>query len=174
MQSGDRHRHDCRYQTGRLFTARVEGPANRVVELSTELAGKIAEQIRAERANLVAAAGPSGSARDEEILRAIKGSKRPVVALNIHFPNDANQHSATAESELGGLLLKAGFTVVDLKAERRPDVEITGIIDVSVGRNHGGLFRGHGFLELKIQERRTGTSLPSIARKARRWAVRRC
>jgi len=115
-------------ETGRLFAAKVEGPADRPLGLSAELSRKIAQTISAQTANLVAAAGESRNQRLARIIKSIKGKNRPAVSINIfHSASDNPQHSSTGQGEFGALLLKAGFTVVDANSERKPDVEITGV-----------------------------------------------
>ena len=53
--------------------------------------------------------------------------------------------------------MKTGFTVVDANSDRKPDVEITGVADISPGPRHAGLFSFRVVIDLKVQERRSGT-----------------
>jgi hypothetical protein len=53
--------------------------------------------------------------------------------------------------------LKAGFTVVDENSDRKPDVQITGGGYVTARTRRGGLFSSSYALNVKIQERRTGS-----------------
>jgi hypothetical protein len=57
---------------------------------------------------------------------------------------------------MGIILQKAGFTVVDSNSDRKPDIEITGVIDISPGPRRGELFSFRAVVEAKVQERRTG------------------
>jgi hypothetical protein len=144
-------------ETGRLFAAQVEGPAIRPMGLSAELSRKIAQTISAQATNLVAMVGESRNQRLARILKGIKGKNRPAVSVSIHhYTADGPEHSSTGEGEFGALLLKAGFPVVDANSERKPDVEITGIDDFSMGPRRGDLFCCRAVFDVKVQERRTG------------------
>jgi len=143
-------------ETGRLFADKVEGSADNLMELTSNLSRKIAQTIREQTTNLIAAAQESSAERLERIIKNINGTNRPSVSINILFPRGKSRHSATAEGEFGVILLKAGFAVVDANSDRKPDVEITGVDDISAGPRQGGLFSFRAVIELKVQERRTG------------------
>ena len=146
-------------ETGRLYAAKVEGDALRPMGLSTELSRRIAQTISAQATNLVATAGESRNQRVARIVKSIKGKNRPAVSFDIRWARDNSQRSATGEGELGALLLQAGFTVVDAHSERKPDVEITGVQEYSLGPKRGDLFTCRAVFDLKVQERRTGAIL---------------
>jgi hypothetical protein len=57
---------------------------------------------------------------------------------------------------MGLILQKAGFAVVDGNSDRKPDVVITGVVDVDGGPSRGGLHTEHAVIEMKVQEQRTG------------------
>jgi TolB-like protein len=63
------------------------------------------------------------------------------------------------EGEFGTLLLKAGFPLVDAKSDRKPDIEITGGEIGSAGPRLGDLYSYFEVLNLKVQERRSGSIL---------------
>lgn len=141
--------------TGRLFAVKVEGPTENFMDLSAELSRKIAQKIRDEVANFVT----ENKSHDEyldRIVNGVKGTNRPTVSVGFHLPRGANWQSATANGEMGILLQKAGFTVVDSNSDRKPDIEITGVIDTSQGLRRGELFSFRAVVEAKVQERRTG------------------
>jgi TolB-like protein len=144
-------------ETGRLFAAQVEGAADGPMALSAALSRKIAQTVTTQATNLVAATGELRSERLARIIRGVKGKNRPAVSLDIRH-SDNPVHSTTGEGELGALLLKAGFPVVDGKSERKPDVEISGINTISVVRQ-GDLYSCRVVFDLKVQERRTGVIL---------------
>jgi TolB-like protein len=146
-------------ETGRLYAAKVEGDALRPMGLSTELSRRIAQTISAQATNLVAIAGESRNQRLARIVKSIKGKNRPAVSFDIRWARDNSQRSVTGEGELGALLLQAGFTVVDAHSERKPDVEITGVQEYSLGPKRGDLFTCRAVFDLKVQERRTGAIL---------------
>jgi TolB-like protein len=145
-------------ETGRLFADKVEGGADHLMDLTTQLSAKIAQTISDQTTNLLAAAQDTSAERLARILKAITGTNRPSVSVNILVPPGTG-HSATAETEFGSLLLKAGFKVVDDKSDRKPDIEITGVDDISAAPGQGGLASSRAVIELKVQERRTGNIL---------------
>jgi TolB-like protein len=164
-------------ETGRLFADKVEGPADNLSALTSDLSHKIAQTISDQTTNLIAAKLESEDARLEQIIKSISGTNRPSVSVNILTPNGKG-HSATAEGEFGNILLKAGFTMVDANSDRKADVEILGVADSSTATRQGSLFSGRCVIELKIQERRTGDIIgfdrqESIANDATRSSANR-
>jgi TolB-like protein len=145
-------------ETGRLFADKVEGSADNLMDLTSQLSRKIAQTISDQATNLIAAAQESSADRLEQIIKGINGTNRPSVSVDVFTPNRKG-HCATIEGEFGVILLQAGFTVVDANSDRKADVEITGVADNSTGSRQGGLFSGRSVIELKIQERRTGNIL---------------
>ena len=142
-------------ETGRLFAAKAEGGPDNLMDLTSALSRKIAQTISDQTTNLVTAAGESNAERLDRIIKNIRGTNRPSVSVDIVWPNRKG-HSATAEGEFGAILLKAGFNVLDGNSDRKPDVEITGVEEVSPGPRHGELYSYRTVIELKIQERRSG------------------
>jgi hypothetical protein len=127
--------------------------------LTSQLSKKIAGAISDQMTNLVVVTEPREQ-RMERIVKAIKGKNRPSVSVKIIYPRPAKdgqfRRSVTAEDEFGAILLKAGFTVVDDNSDHKPDVEISGLVDISKGVRRGNLISSSAVIELKIQERRTG------------------
>ena len=142
-------------ETGRLFADKVEGAADNLADLTSELSRKIAQTITEQATNLIAGAQESSAERLERIIKSINGTNRPSVSVNIRLPNGKSS-VATPTGEFGNILLKAGFPVVDDNSDRKPDMEITGVIDISAAPRRGGLFSFRAVIELKVQERRTG------------------
>ena len=144
-------------ETGRLFADKVEGAADNLSELTSDLSRKIAQTINDHATNLIAANQESEEERLDRIIKNITSTNRPSVSVDIHFfDRQGGIHPSTApESELGTILLKAGFTVVDANSDRKPDVEITGT-ETSSGLRQGRLHSWTDEMELKVQERRTG------------------
>jgi TolB-like protein len=159
MKTGDNHlvivANIIGTETGRLFAEKVEGGADNIMDLTDKLSGKIARTISDQTTNLVAPAQETSAQRLARIIKSIPGANRPSVSVNILLPAGTG-HSATAESEFGIVLLKAGFQVVDEKSDRKPDLEMTGVDDISAAPKQGGLFACRAVIELKVQERRTG------------------
>jgi hypothetical protein len=143
-------------ETGRLFAEKVQGAADNLADLTSDLSGKIAQLISAQTTNLVSASIESSADRLDRVIKNISGTNRPSVSINILYPTGKARHSAPAETELGIVLLKAGFAVVDDNSDRKPDVEITGVDDLSAGPKNGSFYSFRCVIELKVQDRRTG------------------
>ncbi len=144
-------------ETARLYAIKVEGNPDNLVELTTKLAGNIAQTIKAQAANLVAATEETRAERLDRVILGLKGKKLPAVSVSIVFLRpDAKSHSPASEDEFGAIRLKAGFTVVDENSDQKPDVEITGVANFDVGTKQGNMFLVGGETELKVQDRRTG------------------
>jgi TolB-like protein len=145
-------------ETGRLFADKVEGAADDLLQLTSDLSRKIAVTIADQVTNLVAPVAESHENRVEQIVKGIKGKNRPAVSININQYDGLgeNWRDTVAEGEIGAILLKAGFTVVDDNSDKKPDVEIVGSGSSSIGSPRGALFPCRMVIELKIQERRTG------------------
>ncbi len=145
-------------ETGRLFAAKVDGPTGDLLKLSSELSHRIAVTITTQTTNLLVVA-ESRADRLDRIIKDIKGRNRPSVSISILWPRGNNMHAQIVEAEFGGVLQKAGFTVVDNKSERKPDIELTGVADYSPGPRRGDLFSCRTIITVKLQDRRTGAIL---------------
>jgi TolB-like protein len=145
-------------ETGRLFAAEVEGAADNLMKLTSDLSLKIAKTISAQAANLSAATEESHVQRLERMMVSIKGTNRPTVSVAILFysPDGRNWRDNYAEYEFGTVLLKAGFTVLDDNSDRKADIEITGDASAGLGPQRGNLISSQTAIEVKVQERRTG------------------
>ena len=145
-------------ETGRLYADKVEGTAENLSQLTSDLSKKISQTITEQATNLVTAEPESQAERLERIVSSVTGTNRPSVSVDIRWPSGKG-NSAAAQTEFGIILLKAGFPVVDASSDRKPDVEITGVLDFSAGPRRGGLFTFRSVLDVKVQERRTGNIL---------------
>ena len=143
-------------ETGRLFADKVEGAAENLSELTSDLSRKIAQTIRDQAANLVSSAQEASADRLDRIIKTITGTNRPSVSVRINNPEGNSRPNVPANTEFGFILLKAGFTVADGRSERKPDVQITGLSDGSSGPRKGGLFTWQEIIELQVQDRRSG------------------
>jgi Curli production assembly/transport component CsgG len=147
-------------ETARVYTETVEDSSlSNVTQMASELSQKIAQTISDESTNLVANEG-SREDRVTRIVKSVKGEKRPVISMNIterRLGEDLG--NLTVETELGLILQKAGFTVVDEKSDRKPDVEITGRALTELGAKRGSLFPCRAIIEVKVRERKTGKIL---------------
>jgi TolB-like protein len=152
-------------ETGRLFAAKVEGAADNLLDLTSHLSRQIAQTISDQRTNLIASAEES---KEERLARIIKGlgTNRPTVSVSISLPSLGGQHSEAIQTEFGIILLQAGFTLVDGKADRKPDIEITGVDYTSAGPRQGSLYSDSSVLDIKVQERKSGIILAFLHQEA--------
>lgn len=151
-------------ETGRLFADTVEGPADNLLGLTADLSHKIAQTVLAQTASLMLPAEESHEDRIDRIVKNISGTNRPTVSVHVtqYNQNGNNWHDGTAETELGAILIKAGFKVVDENSDVKPDIELTGDVTTSWGEGdvrRGGLTSVSASIELKIRERLTGNIL---------------
>ena len=130
-----------------------------LTDLATELAGKIGKVVNEKGATLVAKA-ETREERIERLVKSLKDGKRASVSIKIterHFGGPVIDPAA--ETELGYILKKAGFTLVDDKSSEKPDIAITGEAFSAFGLRKGNLISCRSRIELKVQERRDGRIL---------------
>lgn len=147
-------------ETSRVYGEIVKGRgAASMSDLADELAKKISKAVT-EKGDTLVAHVESREDRIKKIIDSMKGDKRPSVSINIaerHFGQAVIDPAA--QTELGFLLQKAGFTVVDDKSDNKPDIEITGEAFSAFGMRKGNLISCRSRIELKAQERKTGKIL---------------
>jgi TolB-like protein len=143
-------------ETGRLFANKVEGAVDNLSALTSDLSRKIAQTISSQATNLTAPTQESRAERVERIIKSIAGTNRPSVSITIAQYHGGKRDIAV-EGELGVLLLKTGFPVVDNNSDRKPDLEITGAGQFTAEGHKGGLYSATFGMDVKIQERRSGT-----------------
>jgi hypothetical protein len=141
-------------ETGRLFADQVEGAGDNLTALASDLSHKIARTITDQATNLVTPAAESHEDYLNRIVKNIQGTNRPSISVSIQRYN--YPYEPTIDGELGTILLKAGFKVVDGKSDYKPDIEIIGSGDMLALNSRGELFSCTYGLDIKIQERRTG------------------
>jgi TolB-like protein len=144
-------------ETGRLFADKVEGASDNLSELASDLSRKIAQTISDQTTNLVLMPQESNADRLNRVIKNISGTNRPTVSISIIHVNGKPWRETAVEGEMGAVLLKAGFTVVDENSDRKPDVQISGGGNVTARTHRGGLFASSYSLDVKIQERRSGS-----------------
>ena len=147
-------------ETSRVYGEIVKGNASAsIADLSEELAKKISKTV-SEKGDTLTVDVASREERLKKIIDSMKGDKRPTVSVKInerHF--GAAVIDPAAETELSFILQKAGFTLVDDKSDKKPDVEITGEAFSAFGMRKGNLISCRSRIELKAQERRDGKIL---------------
>ena len=145
-------------ETARLYAAKVEGAADNLLALTDDLSRKIARTISEQAGNLVATPVESRDERVARIIKSIEGTNRPSVSVNINAYNEHGDQwrDNISSGELGAVLLKVGFKVMNDNSEQKPDILITGLASGGGGPAHGGLFSCSGFIEVTVQDRRSG------------------
>ena len=147
-------------ENGRVLSKTAEGSRTNLEAVTMKLSREIAQTIADNSTNLLAGAVSERGERISQIIANIKGSKRPAVSIRIdeQLPDGAGSFQTTG-TELGMLLQKAGFTVVDEKSDRKPDLIITGEAMAATTAKNGSFYSAHATLEIKAQERTSGKIL---------------
>ena len=144
-------------ETGRVFTQSVQGERTNIVALVSDLSRKIAQTIISHRTNFIGEASVVRDQRISRIVEGILGKERPAVSIKIDDQiSGVADKSETVQTELGLIFQKAGYTVVDEKSDRKPDIFVTGSALTSTGEKSGDLFSSRATLEIKAQEQKTG------------------
>jgi hypothetical protein len=143
-----------------MFSEETEGARSNLVTMTSELSKKIAQLITDQSTNFIVSATSVRDQQIAQIIGKIKGAKRPLVSIKVveQLPGGPGAFQTT-ETELGVLLQKAGFSVVDEKSDAKPDVYLTGDAVAAITATNGGFFSSHATLEIKAQERATGKIL---------------
>ena len=172
-------------ENGRVFSHTEQGSATDLVALVTRLSQKIAQTIGDQATNLIARPAEARGQRLNKLIEQTKGRKLPSVSIRIKETIGDGGESKTAETELGLILRKAGFTLLDEKSKQQPDVLVTGDAITGKPEKREDLFSCPATVAIKVQERKTGristldlqraaaadTSEPTAARKALESAV---
>lgn len=146
--------------TSRVYGEMVQGgPSAKLVDLSADLAKKIAADVTAKSDTLVAKV----ETRDERIAKiklALAGKKLPAVSVKIseqHFGRPVIDPAA--QTELSLILQQCGFTVVDGNSTNKPAIEITGDAFSAYGMQKGNLISCKSRVELKARDVASGNLL---------------
>ena len=147
-------------ETSRVYGEMVQGPPTvSIVDLSSNLAAKVAAVILERGTNLVAKV-PTREERVAKIKLALDGKKLPVVSVKI-----SEQHygrfiiDPAAETELALILQQCGFKLADAGSTLKPDVEISGAAFSAFGMQKGNLISCRSRVEIKIRDVATGNIL---------------
>jgi hypothetical protein len=144
-------------ETSRVYGEMVKGGASaQITDLSAELAKKIAKTVT-EKGSTLVAKSETREERIDKIVKQLKDGKRPAVSVKIeerHF--GAPVIDPAAETELGVILQKAGFTVVDAKSDQKADIEISGEAFSAFGMRKGNLISCKARVEVKAHDAKTG------------------
>jgi hypothetical protein len=147
-------------ETGRVFAQTEQGSRKNTAAMSEELSKKIAQIIIDQSTNLIANPTVLRETRLAQLVASVKVKPTRSIFIKVDEQNaGTNRTCWTTETELGLLFQRAGFTLVDEKSERKPDVTITGDIIVAFSPMGADLFSCHATTELKAQERQSGKIL---------------
>ena len=147
-------------ETSRVYGEMVQGPpAKSVVDLSSDLAKKIANVI-SEKSDTLVARVETREERIAEIKEALAGKKLPVVSVKIK-----EQHygpyiiDPAAQTELSVILQQCGFALADDNSTNKPAIEITGDAFSAYGMQKGNLISCKSRIEIKVRDVATGNIL---------------
>jgi len=143
-------------ETSRVYGEVVKAGGKPLTDLATELAGKIANTVRAKADTLVAKTRRPED-RVAAIRRALGAAPRPAVRVTIperHFGGPT--FDPAAETEFNKLLGECGFTGLDAKAEQKPRFELTGEACSECGMRKGNLVSCKARVEIKVRDTATG------------------
>lgn len=147
-------------ETSRVYGEMVQGPPTvSVVDLATNLAGKIAAVVL-EKGDTLVAKTMTREDRIAKLKQALDGKKLPVVSVKIN-----EQHygphiiDPAAEMEFSLLLQQCGFQLADAGSTLKPQVEISGEAFSAFGLQKGNLISCKSRIELKVRDVATGNIL---------------
>ena len=147
-------------ETSRVYGEMVQGPPTvSIVDLSSNLAAKIAGVIASKGDTLVAKT-ETHEERIAKIKQAIAGKKLPVISVKVS-EHHYGPHiiDPAAETELSLILQQCGFKLADGGSTLKPDVEISGDAFSAFGMQKGNLISCKSRVELKVREIATGNIL---------------
>ncbi len=146
-------------ETGRVFSHTDHGSTSDLVGLVAKLSEKIAQTIGEQSTNLIARPSDARAERLSRIIAQTRGKTLPSVSIRIPESVAGGGASRAAETELDRVFLKAGFTLIDDKSRRQPDILITGDAITGATEKNGDLFSCPATVSIKVQQRSTGKIL---------------
>lgn len=146
-------------ETGRVFSHTDQGSTSDLVGLVAKLSEKIAQTIGEQSTNLIARPADARAERLSRTIAQTRGKTLPSVSIRIPESVAGGGASRAAETELGRVFLKAGFTLIDDKSRRQPDILITGDAITGATEKNGDLFSCPATVSIKVQQRATGKIL---------------
>jgi hypothetical protein len=146
-------------ETSRIYAEMVQGPQSSLSDLAVALSQKIIKDIH-DKADTLVAQGLSSEERIDKMIKPLKSGTKPSVFIQIeekHFGNPVIDPAA--ETEMGKILTKAGFTLLTSTSKEKPRFEISGEAFSAVGIRKGNLISCRSRVELKVTEKETGKIL---------------
>lgn len=149
-------------ETSRVYgeVVRAEAGSSSIPDMSADMATRIGKVIEAKASTLVAK-----TEKPEDLIarlqKTVEGKKLPSVTIVIAERHvGAPMIDPAAETEVGFILQKLGFTVTDKKDPlAKPDIEITGEAFSELGMRKGNLVSCKGRIEMKAIDKTTGRVL---------------
>jgi hypothetical protein len=147
-------------ETSRVYGEMVQGPpAKSVVDLSSDLAKKIANVI-SEKSDTLVARVETREERIAKIKEALAGKKLPVISVKINERHYGPYIiDPAAETELSLILQQCGFTLADDNSTNKPAIEISGDAFSAYGMQKGNLISCKSRIEIKVRDVATGNIL---------------
>ena len=144
-------------ETSRVYGEMVSGNTGVVPDMARDLAAHIAKTVN-EKADTLVAKAEKPEDLIARLQKQVTGKKLPVVAVTI-----AERHiggpsvDPAAETEVGFILQKLGFTLPDKKdLAIRPDIEVTGEAFSEFGMRKGNLVSCRARVEMRATDKATG------------------
>lgn len=152
---------------GRVFVEEEMGNNNNPAHsfnfpaMAPTLSRKIIDALLTRSAEFLGAPAPTRDERIATIVASAKGDRRPTIEVRFTAPEGSSVAAvvSTAETEMGIILQRAGFVVVDEKSAEKPAIEIMGEAAVDVGAKLGSLFPCRAVISIKVRERESGRIL---------------
>jgi hypothetical protein len=148
-------------ETSRVYGQTVSMPLRgSLVTASVDLSGKIAAAIQDRGHTLVATKGEDNDVV-ERLRTLVEGRELPSVSVSIPETSiTENTLDPAAETEIGHLLQRLGFEIIDpLASNEAADIEITGEAFSEFGLRKGNLVSSKGRVEVKAISRTNGKVL---------------
>jgi hypothetical protein len=147
-------------ENGRVYSQTVEGTLTNLVKLVAQLGVSITQTITNHTDTLLPNPNDELGRKLKATVDAVKGKKLGRVSITISesIPNN-REPSHVTEIELGKILQKAGFTIVDEKSDQRADIVVTGDAVAAKPEKRGDLFFTPAMLQIKAREMASGNIL---------------
>lgn len=144
-------------ETSRVISQTVQGSPTNLFTLTASLCEKLVQTLTLQSSNFIARIEPAREKTIDALIAKYKGAPNRSVSIKIseRIPRERGPHQ-TAQNELGLILQKVGFTLLDAQSDRQPDVIITGSAMSAGGQKNGSLCTCRATLDIKAQERTTG------------------
>jgi len=147
-------------ETSRVYGEMVQGGSSaRLIDLSSDLAKKIATDI-SEKSDTLVAKMETREERVAKIKQALAGKKLPVVSVKINEQHFGRRViDPAAQTELSVILQQCGFTLADSDSTNKPAIEISGDAFSAYGMQKGNLISCKSRIELKARDVASGNLL---------------